>query len=633
MCGRGPRAVGMVGGTPAGTGGDPADTLLAEQRGRPRESLMQRSDEAIRRAKADAAAGRLDQAIASLRRQAARDHGHAGVHEALADLLLRAGQGEQALFFAERAAQLAPASADAQSTLGYCLIQRRQPERALVALDRALAAAPTHPRALSNLCGALRGLGRLDEAIVAMRRMVAAHGESEFAYADANVLLQVGMAREAVAMLRGAVAKFPGAAWLRRDLCVALNYTDDADEREIYEAHRALGAGLPAPGRVEPIDPDPQRPLRIGFFSGDFREHSVAYFLRPLLDCAGRGVVPVCYHCAAKSDGVTERLRGWAEASGGEWIDAAVLGNAALIARARLDRLDVAVDLAGWTAGSRLFALASRVATIQINYLGYPNTTGLPAMDARLVDGLTDPPGSEALATERLVRLPECFLCYSPPAADVSAADSAAGSAGAKPERFTFGSFNSIRKITPTTVRLWAGAMRAVPESRMIIKSVGLNSATARGRLLELLNVEGIAPERLELLDRVESRAAHLDLYSTIDVALDTYPYHGTTTTCEALWMGVPVVTLAGEGHRSRVGVSLLTAAALPDLAAPTPGAFAATAAALAGDGPRRATLRSSLRATLTNSALCDASAFADRLAGAIRAMWRERCAANTGGP
>jgi predicted O-linked N-acetylglucosamine transferase (SPINDLY family) len=430
---------------------------------------------------------------------------------------------------------------------------------------------------------------------------------------------QVGEPRRAAGLLRDAVARFPRAVWLRRDLCAALNYTDDATEEEILRAHAALGASLPPAALIEPTDRDPARLLRVGFVSPDFREHSVASFLRPVLGAGG--IVPVCYHCSAQADATTAALRGAVESAGGAWRDAAAVDNVTLVRTMRGDRLDIAIDLAGWTGGSRLFALAARVAPVQANYLGYPDTTGVPAMDYRIVDALTDPPGSDALATERLVRMDPCFLCYAP-----SEGYPEPGPRQAR-DGVVFGSFNKIHKITPTTVRLWAGAMRRIPGSRMLIKAAGLGSARVRGHLEQQFAAEGVGGERLELLERVESRAEHLGLYGRIDVALDTFPYHGTTTTCEALWMGVPVMSLVGAGHRSRVGLSLLSTGGLGDLAAVSEEAFGQAAAALAQDRGQLAELRRVLRERLRASPLCDSAGFGAAFGDALREMWRRRIA------
>jgi predicted O-linked N-acetylglucosamine transferase (SPINDLY family) len=582
---------------------------------------MERVDEAIRRAREQAGAGSAAAAIASLRRLAAKEPRHAGLQMALAELLVGAGDAAAAEHHARRGTELSPRDAGAWNLLGYSRLKSGRGAEAVADFERALELDPRHLLALSNLCGALRGLGRLDEALAAMERMLATHPESEFAFADVSLLSQAGMARESAGLLRGAAARFPCSVWLQRDLCSALNYTDDAEEDEVAAAHARLGGLVPGGRAPTPREPDPERPLRVGLISPDFREHSVAAFLRPLLDCAGRGIVPVAYHCSTASDGATAKLRAWVEGSGGEWRDAATLSNAALAERIRADRIDIVVDLAGWTVGSRLLALAARPAPVQVSYLGYPNTTGLSAIDARVVDAITDPPGSESLATERLVRIDPCFLCCSPPEnAPEPARDG-------EPGAVTFGSFNTIRKVTPTTVRLWSAALNQTPGSTMVVKSPGLESTRARGHLLELFREQGVAGDRLELLARVQSKAAHLALYNRIDVALDTYPYHGTTTTCEALWMGVPVVTLAGRGHRSRVGLSILSAVGLADLAVTDEARFGPEAAALAGGTARRQTLRRSLRQQMQGSPLCDHAAAADRWAAALRGLWRERVA------
>ena len=586
---------------------------------------MDRADEILREARADAKAGRFAAAIASLRRLIARDPRSSPAHETLAHCLQQTGAFDQAEYFAARATELAPASADARNSLGYIRLTGGKRDAAVADFEAALRLDPRHMGALSNLGAAFRALGRLDDAAAAFERMLATHPESEFAYADANVLLQMGMPNQAAAVLRSAVGRFPGSVWLRRDLCLALNYADDATESEVFKAHGLLGAAILRPGTVAPADPDPGRPLRVAYLSPDFREHSVAYFIRPLLDCAGSGLLPWCYHASRKSDATTARLRAWAEASGGRWCDAAGLSHEALADRLRSDRIDVAVDLAGWTAGSRIWSLSPPAAPLQMTYLGYPNTTGLGTIDCRIVDTRTDPPEASAYSTERLIRLDPCFACYDPPR---EAPEPDPEPPSAKHGYVTFGSFNSIRKLTPRTVRLWSALMSQVPESRLILKSAGLDSSRAKAWFAGLFRESGIEAHRLEFLARVEPRAAHLALYSRVDVALDSFPYHGTTTTCEALWMGVPVVSLTGVAHRSRVGLSLLSAAGLPELAAPTPEDFVLLAKSVASDTMRLRQLRGTLRAGMAGSPLCDAAAFRDRFSSALRREWRRGCGA-----
>jgi predicted O-linked N-acetylglucosamine transferase (SPINDLY family) len=289
------------------------------------------------------------------------------------------------------------------------------------------------------------------------------------------------------------------------------------------------------------------------------------------------------------------------------------------------DQVDIVLELSGHTHGNKLSALRLRGAPVQATYLGYPNTTGVPAMDYRIVDSLTDPPpphGAEKWATEKLIRLDPCFLCYTP--------REDAPLPGPPPvERngyVTFGSFNSIKKLTEKTLGLWCRLMEAVPDSRLVIKSSGLSSAAAQEHISGVLREGGLDEDRFELLDKMESKADHLAAYEMMDVALDTYPYHGTTTTCEALWQGVPVVSLVGDVHAARVGLSLLSAIGHPEWAVKSEEEYIAVAAGLGRDSAKLARIRGGLRQEMARSPLCDAAAMGKRMEAALRGAWRAWC-------
>ena len=270
-----------------------------------------------------------------------------------------------------------------------------------------------------------------------------------------------------------------------------------------------------------------------------------------------------------------------------------------------------------------MLVFAHQPAPIQVAWLGYPNTTGLTTMDYRLTDTYADPPGlTESWHAEQLVRLPRCAWCYQP-------SDSPPITLR-REGPITFGSFNNFAKITEPMFLLWARILHAVPESRLLLKTRALGSENTRQRVRQILSAAGIAAERLELRGYEPAHDDHLALYQRIDVALDTFPYHGTTTTCEALWMGVPVVTLAGKTHASRVGVSLLSNIGLPELVADTPEEYVRLAAELAGDLPRLAYLQGTLRQRMEQSPLMDAPRFARDMEAAYRAMWRQWCAKET---
>jgi predicted O-linked N-acetylglucosamine transferase (SPINDLY family) len=285
------------------------------------------------------------------------------------------------------------------------------------------------------------------------------------------------------------------------------------------------------------------------------------------------------------------------------------------------DRIDVLVDLAGHTAFGRLPVFARKPAPVQLTWLGYPDTTGIAAIDYRLTDAVCDPAGAEARHTERLLRIPDLFLCYQPPAdaPEVSPRETA-------PEEVVFCSFNTLEKVNARTIAAWAAILRGLSGSRLLIKADILKHEAAARRLRESFAAHGIDEARLELVPWAEDRATHLDMYGRADIALDTFPYNGTTTTCEAMWMGVPVVTLAGEAHMSRVGATLLTAAGLGDLVAGSAEAYVDAAVRLARDPERRRALRSSLRTALRASPLLDHAGFTRKLEASMRVAWRAWC-------
>ncbi len=400
------------------------------------------------------------------------------------------------------------------------------------------------------------------------------------------------------------------------------NYTS-RDARDISALHREFGTAIETALTVPNFDRTPTRRLRIGFLSSDFRTHSVAYFVAPLLhgvkaNTADAGYDAVCFALTSTPDDpMTQALRVHAS----EWHDVGLANDAALDRMIREARIDVLVELGGHFGGNRLGAVARKPAPIIVTAIGYPNTTGLASVDLRLVDSITDPPGSESLSTEKLLRLDPSFLCYAPPV------DAPEPRYPAPDRPLTFGSFNAIAKIGDACCDLWAHAMRAVPEARLLLKTKALADDAAREALLARLARAGITADRIELIPSTATVAEHLALYQRIHIALDTYPYHGTTTTCEALWMGVPVVSCVGDRHASRVGKSLLTNVGLPEYAATDFAQFAAICAHFAKHRDQLQTLRNSLRQRMSVSTLTDVSGYPSRFLHAIRAAWIDRCA------
>jgi protein O-GlcNAc transferase len=369
-------------------------------------------------------------------------------------------------------------------------------------------------------------------------------------------------------------------------------------------------------------DKNPDKRLRIGYVSADLRSHSVAFFLESILAARNQREFEVlCYSNSVAADTTTARLRALVDG----WRDIAGLDDEQAAALIRSDAIDILVDLAGHTKANRLPLFTRKPAPIQITYLGYPDTTGIEAIDYRLTDEWADPPGqTEHLHSEQLVRLPDGFLCYQPP--------SSCPPVGPLPlllsGRVTFGSFNNLAKVSPTVIGYWAAILAAVPGSRLLLKSKALADSGTRKYIHQQFCAHGIEAGRVELVGWTPARVDHMALYSEVDVALDTFPYHGATTTCEALWMGVPVVTLAGPVHVSRVGVSLLHAAGLAELIAESPQEYARKAAELVADTGRLAALRGDLRERLRASRLTDAQRITASIEVAYRDMWRRFCAA-----
>jgi len=357
-----------------------------------------------------------------------------------------------------------------------------------------------------------------------------------------------------------------------------------------------------------------QRRLRVGFVSPDFRQHSVAFFFEALVD----GYDPErfefsCYSNVLNEDAVTERLK----AKTDHWRSIVGLSDDAAATLIRDDQVDILVDLAGHTGGNRLALFGLRPAPVQVTWLGYPNTTGLGAMDFRLTDAIADPEKADAIHTESLVRLENGFLCYRP---DESAPDVSLPPI-TQNGYVTFGSFNNITKVTPDVVLGWANVMHGFADSRLYLKSKLLEETTVREKILAQFAESNINPERIEIAGRVPGYFDHLACYSNVDIALDTYPYNGTTTTCEALWMGVPVVVPGGKTHRSRVSQSILSRVGLSQAVAESPDDMTRVVTELTQSVSDLASLRAGLREAMRDSALCQPARFAQSVQNAFLAM------------
>jgi len=503
--------------------------------------------------------------------------------------LRKQGDLEGAVQAAQQALELDPGAAWAHFHLGAARQEQGRHHDAVNAFKAAIASDPRFSSAYSNLAGALKSLGLLEPALEHWRQAVAI--SPEYPAANSNLLL-------------------------------CLNYQANFSATEVSRAHRAWGQAV-TKRAGEPTEHDNDRTadrrLRVGYLSPDLFHHPVAAFLEPILAAHDSEAVEVtCYASSSQDDEVTCRLREHAH----HWRRVQDLKEPALEAAIRADGIDILFDLSGHTGGSRLGLFSRKPAPVQVSYIGYPNTTGLEAIDWRITDHHADPAGmTESLHTERLARLPHSFLCYAAPEAAPEVRTARYRSAG----YFDFACFNNLIKIGPSVVSAWARILIAAPKSRLLIKNAALADSQVRQRVEKQFSELGVSPDRLQLMGRV-GRTTHLNLYNQVGLNLDTFPYNGTATTFEASWMGVPTLTLAGDRHAGRVGVSHNLNLELPELVTGTLDGYIAQAVELASDQSCLRQIKFGLRERLSDSPLMDRVGTTRALEEALRNMWRGWC-------
>jgi predicted O-linked N-acetylglucosamine transferase (SPINDLY family) len=516
---------------------------------------------------------------------------------------------------------MAGGDAAAYGNLGLALRQAGQSDEAIAALERAVALDPGLVQAHSNLGEALRDSGRLDEAGAVLERAIALGAEDAATDNNlGNVLKDQGNIDGALNRFRKAVALKPGFASAASNLLFTLHSHPEHDAHALLAEHRqwARQFAEPLARTIRPHENDgtADRRLRLGYVSPDFRAHAVGQMLKAFLPHQNRGHFEIaCYSDVRMPDAVTAQLKG----SANRWCDIAGQSDAQVAERIHADQVDILVDLALHTAGNRMLVFARKPAPVQVTMLGLPSTTGLATMDYRLTDPYLDPPGTnDADYTENSIRLPHCFWLFAPPdeAIEVSAVP-------ALTRGFvTFGCLNQFAKLTPPALELWVKILQAVPDSRLVLQAVpGLHRDAVRARFAR----GGIIADRLEFT----TRAGRLDyhrLFHNLDLALDPFPYNGHTSTLDALWMGVPVITLAGRTAVGRGGVSILSNVGLRELIARSAEEYAGIAISLARDLTRVAELRAHLRAMMQASPLVDARQYAADVEAAFRTMWQTWC-------
>jgi predicted O-linked N-acetylglucosamine transferase (SPINDLY family) len=599
--------------------------------------------------------GQPDAAIATLRRAVALRPGLAATHHNLGIALYEAGRTEEAVTAFERARQLRPDAAEAENNLGGALERVGRLDEAVAAFERALQLEPQRAEVHSNLGHALNDLGRFGEAIAACERAIALRPDLAEAHNNrGNALAGIGRTDEAIAAYRQAIAQrlaladpynnlgvvfreqgrldealmcFRKAVEVKPDFTAAasnvlftLHYHPDFDAQAILKEHRdwARRHAEPLAAEIRPHGNDraPGRRLRVAFVSPDFHTHPVGRLLLALFSHLDRAQIElVAYSDVRLADEVTGRL----EALTDQWHDTIGLSDRQLAERIRDDRVDILVDTTLHTAGNRMLVFARKPAPVQLTMFGMPATTGLATLDARLTDPYLDPTDScGAHYTEPSIRLPHCYWCYEPPEPILPVGELPARTGGF----ITFGCLNHLAKVSPPALRLWVKILQTVPDSRLVVQSEPGSHLQA---LYAHFQAGGIASDRITFEPKVP-RLEYFQRYQRFDLALDPFPYNGHTSSLDALWMGVPVVTFAGGTAVGRGGASILSNLGLPDLIARTPAEYVDIGVRWASDRDRLAALRHDLRRRMESSPLMDVASFTAGVQAVFRRLWEQWC-------
>ena len=565
--------------------------------------------------------GKADEAIACYQEALQLRANYPEANYNLGNALKESGKLAEAIQCYQKAVQLRLDYPEACNNMGNAFNDQGKLNEAVACLKRAVTLRPDFPEAYYNLGNALHGMVRLEEAMVSYERALELRPDYPEAYNNIGIVFKdCGHLGNAIECYKTSLGLKPDFSKVHSDLLLAMNYDLTIGLEGIFLESLDWWRrhGEPHADKFHHKDHNPSGRLRIGYVSPDFRGHSVSYFFLPLLMAHDRNEVEVfCYAEVKRPDEMTVRIRDLSD----HWRSTVGLGDDAVARQIYEDRIDILVDLAGHTANNRLPVFARKPAPVQVTWLGYPGTTGMPVIDYRFTDEVADPEGDgDGYYSETLVRLKNGFLCYLPPDGAPDVASLPVLEAGG----ITFGSFNNLPKLNERVIEVWSEILLQVPGSSLLVKSRQLADESTRRRYMDLFIKNGVIPDSINMLPSTSSILEHLDLYNRVDIALDPFPYNGTTTTCEALWMGVPVVTLRGNRHSSRVGASILTRVGLKELVAETENDYISKGAGLTRDLGRLKALRKGMRRLMKESYLCDAGSFARSVEGVCRRLMIE---------
>ncbi|HYV39602.1 MAG TPA: tetratricopeptide repeat protein [Gemmataceae bacterium] len=521
-----------------------------------------------------------------------------------------------------KAIRLKPDYSEAHHNLATAILLQGRRDEAIEQFHTALRLKPNYAEAHSNLATALQPQGKLDEAEEHLREALRIQPKLPDANNNLGGILQSqGFLDEASACYRAALALQPDYSSAFSNILLNLNYDPKTTDEALFAEHRDWGNRYSRVERMGPApdhDRNPNRRLRIGYASPDLSWHPVCHFLEPILaNHNPEQVESFCYAEVSAPDVMTAQLKSLAH----QWRSTHGLNDYQMADMIRADRIDILVDLAGHTAKSRLRVFTHKPAPVQVTWLGYPCTTGLLTMDYLLTDAIVDPPGEIAWFTEELIRLPNGFCCYQPPRGAIDVNPLPAKQAG----HITFGSMHNVPRLNGQVLDLWCALLRAMPSARLVIFRNSLQGKSRESIHRQLLE-RGMDPARFDLLFSIKGLSSWLDMYNRFDISLDTFPWSGHTTTCESLWMGVPMVTLRGTRHAGRMVSSVLTQVGLTDWIAETPEQYVEIAMRMGQDVDKLAEMRASLRERVGNSPLCDGKNFTPTVEAVYREIWQRWC-------
>ncbi|MBM4146918.1 MAG: tetratricopeptide repeat protein [Nitrospira sp.] len=568
---------------------------------------------------------KLDEAVKCFRKAIERAPEFSGAYYNLAQVLSDLKQFDEAISCYQKTLQTDPTNAHAYYNLGNVFYHKGNLNDAIYYYQKALSLKTNFFEAYNALGNTFSEAGRLKEAVESYTCSLQINPDFIDALCNlGKTLTDQGKLDYAESCYKLALENKQDFAVCYSNLLLVMLYNLRYDPKSIFLEHLNFAKLFEYPlcFTILPHTNDRmlRRRLKIGYISPDFKKHSVARFIEPVLMAHNRKYFEIfCYSLVSAEDEVTERLQGYAD----HWRTVTEMSDENTAELIRNDSIDILVDLAGHTSGNRLLVFARKPAPVQITWIGYPATTGLSAMDYKIVDSYTDPSGiTEEFYTEKLLRMPESFLCYLPDRESPEVGTLPALTSG----HITFGSFNNFAKVSPEVIELWTQILKTVSDSRLILKAKGFSDNPTRNYVFDIFAQKGIPAWQISLLPLEPSTRGHLNTYKHIDIGLDTFPYNGTTTTCEALWMGVPVITLAGNTHASRVGMSLLSNVGLPELVAGRPDEYVKIAVDLARDLNRLQSLRERLRDMMAHSPLTDAPRFVSNLENCYCTIWEKWC-------